>query len=183
MEANNDLFRSLASPLHAFIDSVIHAPLIAAPERREELEHILTQHGLSSEIRGDKDYWFEASRLLKQVRTSFPALERIWVYSYVSMLVHLRMEATLFKGPVSLTTDKEGQDARELLRWALVTEFEDASITWPSHLPRPEKPQATTPLLQSANNLFITTVGFAHLHEIGHIILQHGRNDKEDEIQ
>ena len=153
MEANNDLFHGLASPLRAFIDPVIHSPLIAAPERREELGYLLTQHGLSAEIRSDKDYWFVASRLAKQVRTSFPALERIWAYSYVSMLVHLRMEATLFKGPVSLTTDKEGQNARELLRWALVTEFEDTSFTWPSHLPRPEKPQATTRLLQSANNL------------------------------
>src|SRR5678815_1508599 len=93
MESNNDLFPSFASPLHAFIDPVIHAPLIA---------------------------------------------------------------------PLNAGRN---------------------SNTWPSHLPRPEKPQATTPLLQSANNLFITAVGFAHLHEIAHIVLQHGWNDKEDEVQ
>jgi hypothetical protein len=40
MESNNDLFPNFASPLHAFIDPVIHALLIAAPERREELEHL-----------------------------------------------------------------------------------------------------------------------------------------------
>jgi len=108
-------------------------------------------------------------------------LERLWAYTYGLIHVYRRFQAVGFAQPLDLNATEEGRIAGRLMTWAIDGDVRGNPAAWPYDLPHPQAHPADDQD-QLTNELFLGAIGFAVLHEIGHIVREHrGMNLSLDE--
>lgn len=106
-------------------------------------------------------------------------LERLWAHTYGIIHVYLRLQAVGFAQPLNLNDTEEGRLAGQLMSWAI--DAEKNETPWPKDLPHPiANPTDEQNLL--TNEVFYGVIGFAVLHEFGHIVLRHSGSGLSKDI-
>jgi hypothetical protein len=95
--------------------------------------------------------------------------------------VYLRFQADGFAKPLVLTESQEGMAVQKMLSWALEGELHGSQTAWPEILPRPQL-QPVDDQNKLTNEVFYGAIGFAVLHEIGHIARNHSGDNLPRDI-
>jgi hypothetical protein len=161
------------------------APFSLAPERREELQTLIVQRNINFQLdRETHEMRFEGADLfggLGLVCVGMNGLERLWAHTYGIIHIYRRFQAIGFGQPLDLCATEEGRIAGLLMDWAIDGELRENPAPWPNDLPHPEaQPTDAQGLL--TNELFLGATGFAVLHEIGHVALQHHGTDLPQDV-
>lgn len=164
-----------SSPIAPVWTGFARAPFQLAPERREELQKIIAERNIQFNLDdATHELRFEGANLFQSVGMVFVGLrglERLWAHAYGAMFVFRQFQAAGFQ-PIILPSTEEGKKTERLIGWALQGELQGNAAPWPSDLPRPQA-QPTDEQHQLTNELFWGIGGFAVLHEIGHVVLNH----------
>ena len=166
-----------ASPIDVLWPSLAGAPFSLAPERQVELQNLITQRNINFQLdRQTHEIRFEGAELfggLGLVCVGMKGLERLWAHTYGMIHVYRRFQEVGFSELIDLTATAEGRLAAQLMTWAIDGEVNGNPTPWPASLPRPlANPVDDQGIL--TNEVFLGVIGFAVLHEIGHIVRNHG---------
>ena len=164
------------SPIQPLLTPFLSTPYTVAPERASELHEIITTYGLKVYFVSSQEFTLEVSWLLKQIRVSVPTLERIWAYSYAHLYITWLFQQEPQGVELDLTLDSKRNGARRLLEWAFRADVEGKYSEWPEDLPKPDTDETSDDNIKPANEVFLVTLGWILLHEIGHIVLGHEKN-------
>jgi len=164
------------SPIDVLLAALAEAPFRLAPERQEELQRLIADRNINFQFDVQThEMRFEGAELFGGIGLVYigqRGLERLWAHTYGVIHVYRRFQATGFTQPMLLSSTEEGRITGLLLDWAIDGEVNGNPASWPVDLPRPEaNPEDDQGKL--TNELFLGLVGFAVLHEIGHIVRQH----------
>lgn len=152
-------------------------PYAVAPERAKELDDIITNYGLKIFFdTSSQDFTIFVSHLLNQIRVGIPTLERIWAYSYSYLYIAWLFQKEPQGVELDLASEPRRNTARRLLEWALKADLNGTYTPWPSDLPHPITNESADDNVKPTNELFLMASGWILLHEIGHIVLNHGTN-------
>jgi hypothetical protein len=172
-----------SSPIDVIWPALAAAPFNLAPERREELRILIEQRNIQFQLdRATHEIRFEGAELfggLGLVCVGIHGLERLWAHTYGMIHVYLRFQNSGFKQSINLTDTSEGKIAARLMEWALNGEIRGDPTPWPDDLPRPQA-SPVDDQIRLTNEVFIGAVGFAVLHEIGHIVRGHSGTQFKD---
>lgn len=165
----------MKSPIEELLPRFEDAPFGLAPERREELRAIFQKKNIQYSFdREALRMRFQGLDLLGElgiVYVGLRGLEHIWALSYGAMHAYRIFQANGFQ-PARLNIDEHGRRVGRLLDWAVAGVRDEDPREWPDDLPKPELNPVDLPG-QLANELFLGAAGFAVLHEVGHIELEH----------
>jgi hypothetical protein len=170
--------RSVDSPIAPLLAHVGGAAVFLAPERKKELLEIWTKHVI--EIRAytkESPYGsvIAAVTMVKAIFLDVPALESLWVHAYWYQ-VYLHVLQTYVQRPAKFDPikDTEFQSAFPFLAHGWLKAIgQQSSHDWPSDAARPDRPNPEDLNLEAANRVFLRMLGFAILHETGHIVHNH----------
>lgn len=180
-QAKTDLGPSFVEPL---LPKIVEAYRSALPERPELVERLQTQ--LASVDVDDRAGSFAAIPTFGVITASWWALETIWCCAYSIAALGPLFDKALAEGhrefdPLSTPY---AFIAEGLLGWAARTAengeriaWLHANIGWPYHLDDPTH-LPDGPLIAQAEQVFLGAVGWILLHELAHIDLGHGRDDR-----
>lgn len=176
--------RAPEPPIDVLWPSLAGAPFSLAPERIPELQALISQRNINFQLdRETHEMRFEGAELfggLGLVCVGMRGLERLWAHTYGMIHVYRRFQAMGFAAPLNLEATEEGRLAARLMTWAIQGELHGNPAAWPNDLPHPQANPADEQG-QLTNELFLGAVGFAVLHEIGHIVREHrGENLPKD---
>lgn len=182
--------KSVDSPIAPLLPRVGGASIFLAPERKNELLVVWAKH--VNEIRAytkESPYGSEiaAVTMVKAIFFDVPALESLWVHAYWYQ-VFLRLLQAHARRPDEFDPikDAEFHSALPFLAHGWLKDIgEKASQDWPSDAARPDRPNPEDPNLEAANRVFLRMLGFALLHETGHIVHNHSgyQESPEESIQ
>lgn len=165
---NDSTAEPTLSPLDDLGPEIRASPFRLAPERQTDLQALVTKHNIHGILDLDDPSLLAGTFvILGQVYLGLKSLERLWGLCYVSVVIWNQWQSQGFKGKLDLGAIN-GKTALDVFDWGLPTNnYED----WAPHFPKPAN--NSDPDVNLANELFLGCCGFATLHEIGHIALQH----------
>lgn len=158
-----------SSPVFCLAPEIATSPFLLAPEKSGELL------GQVPKVLFDyKEPRFLFNTDGKFIRVSSGALNLLWCASYAYHFIYQayahaqksRLEV------VRLGKDQESIEALNLYEWALRCVRLGQSEPWPPHAPQPTRTPEHQSAIHIATEVFLMSVGWILLHEIGHI--RHG---------
>lgn len=169
--------------MQGYVELVAQSPSRIAPERADELLHVIFG-GKTLDLEyttGSAN--FEAFLDVPKITASFSALLSLWAVARASLQI------------AQAVADARRQDLRVLpvingtplyeahqLIEAAKGLIENPKKCWPANLPMPQAVATGATHNSGVNNLFLGATGWVILHEIGHIHLKH-TIDTIDEIR
>lgn len=113
-----------------------------------------------------------------EIRVSVRAVEVLWVSGYVAGIYYdiARRKGGLEKRVgVNPAEHPELWKAMELYHWIINAWLDpEAEQAWPEHLPRPGQDDSADSWEAYATEQTLHSIGYLLLHEIAHVVLQHG---------
>ncbi len=174
------------SPIEVLFHAFEGAPSNLAPERSDELGEIIRQHNIQFKLDEETHVMrFEGADLfggLGLVCVGLRGLERLWAHAYGIVHIYFRFQAVGFTREIHLRETQEGVLTEQLLDWALRGEHDGDPTPWPVGLPKPQG-NPTDDQNRVTNELFLGAMGFAVLHEIGHIVRGHGGTNLPKDVK
>ena len=161
------------SPIESLIPLVLRLPFAVAPERQSELDSIFQKYGLSVSIDSTTQE-FEVHVLFGAIRISVAALERIWAYCYGYVYIAWLIQRSPQGQEITLSGDAD--KAWRLIKWARAADVDKQYTNWPLDLPTPDSDQTKDGNIKPSTEVFLVACGWILLHEIGHVVLGHGKN-------
>lgn len=158
-----------SSPVFCLLADIWASPQALAPEKRD----LLVSHLRPFKLRC-KTGEFILSTSGDHINISEGALNLTWCASYASWFIYRAyVDAQKAGGStVKLGRDKEAVLALDLYEWAIACVKSKRYEPWPAWAPRPTRlPESEA--LHVATEIFLTTIGWMLLHELGHIAHQH----------
>lgn len=162
------------SPIGWLLPYMLDAPYRAAPERAADLKGIVRDRNLTFEIPTDPAILPCIDLGTGRILLGLDFLERLWVYSSAYLQIILLVQ----KHGMSGVDIEIPQPARSMFEETFAAEQIGARLTWHHSWPRPH-PSEVSPSTDgfAATELFLMTVAYVLLHEIGHAASGHKAND------
>jgi hypothetical protein len=159
-----------SSPVFSLLPEIWVAPQELAPEKRDLLVPYLRPIRLLLDTGK-----FIVSTSGEHITVSDGALNLLWCASYASWFIYQAyVDAQRNDLPeVRLGKDAEAVNALDLYEWAIRCARTEQNEPWPIGAPRPTRPPDLAGPIHVANEVFLTTVGWVLLHELGHIAHEH----------
>lgn len=165
-----------ASPLAPLLPALNESIYRIAPERSEEMRHIMETRGIAGAFSTDPGNKFEAWPGLRVILFSVRGMERFWIYSAGTMFTYRGFQKNGFKGGVAFDTSSLGQEVKRLLIWATNEESWNRGVKWPVGDLVPGVHRDELDVAKLADEMFLGAMAFVALHEIGHLVLGHQPN-------
>lgn len=169
-----------SSPVFRLAQEIAASPFLLAPEKRGEL--LVQMPKLLFDYKEPK-FVFRTDG--KFIRVSGGALNLLWCASYAYHFIY-QAYARAQKARldvVRLGMDQESIEALNLYEWALRCVKLGQNEPWPRHAPQPTRTPEHQSAIHIATEVFLMTVGWILLHEIGHIRHHHPLITSRDRAQ
>ena len=157
-----------SSPVFCLLPDIWASPQALAPEKRD----LLVPHLRTVKLRcKTAEFIFSSSG--DYINISDGALNLLWCASYASWFIyraHVDAQKT-GSSTVKLGQDQEAVRALDLYEWAIACVRNRKYETWPSWAPKPTR-SPESDALRVGTEIFLATVGWMLLHELGHIAHQ-----------
>jgi len=162
------------SPLASIFGSLQNAPFELAPECKDELRLLVARTGIKVRLDLEEEsFCLSVDPETKQITFGLATAERLWAacYGYVVLIGVIQKHGMGIL--IHLSADESSRRAMELLEWSVKAGITGKYVPWPSDLPKPSASDAHGCDEYAASELYLCMVGWAILHEIGHLACSH----------
>ena len=158
-----------SSPVFCLLPEIWASPQTLVPEKRD----LLVPHLRPIRLRcKTAEFIFSSSG--DYINISDGALNLLWCASYASWFIYRAYVDAQETGAsaVKLGQDQEAVLALDLYEWAIACVKNQKYEPWPAWAPKPTRSPESEGSVHVGTEIFLTTVGWMLLHEIGHIAHQ-----------
>lgn len=179
----------MTSPILSLSPDIERCPFLAAPERSPDLNALITSLGITLAFEHDTALTFSAFPKSKQVISPVVGMETLWCVGHFAFVLNQEMshDSKLGIYQFDSAANARRRGAADLLNCAYdCVRGGRQHFTWPNSLPQPSASPVRASDEHVANELFLISLAWILLHEIGHLSLGHIENSPtsvEDETQ
>lgn len=165
----------MASPIAQILDQIAASPFRVAPEAAGPLGEVVSQKGLTLELRTSEALFAEIALISGVVRLGVPFLEVLWSASYAYFVILNEYQAAQRRGDkfFKVGGNDRSRRAYSLYRTLLVSHAGGTPASWPPDALRPQPSPPHGSDEHVANELFLVAISWVIHHEIAHARLNH----------